>query len=175
MNSKTIKAKLGGKQSNLWGYHFLIPENVASYFVEKRDRRVIVTFNAAIKNHCAIMPSPNGSFIMLNKTLVKKLQIQEGDWVTLEIEKDNSEYGMPLCEEFETVILGDEAVFAIFRQLTPGKQRNLIHQVNKLKSEEIKLRRTLAIAEYLVECKGELDFIGLNKKIKEYNQKTRIF
>ena len=71
-----IKAVLGDMNSNLWGYHFRIPDEIANKFVEGKDRRVVCTFNHQEKNHCAIMPSPDGSFIMLNKTLVKKLKIQ---------------------------------------------------------------------------------------------------
>lgn len=174
MKNKTIKAKLGTKQSNLWGYHFMIPDEVANYFTKGKDRRIVVTYNGKINNHCAIMPSPEGFFIMLNKGIVKKLQIEQGDLVTIDIEKDTSEYGMPICEEFEAVILGDEEVFAIFQKLTPGKQRNLIHLVNKIKSSDIKIYRAMAIAEYLIESRGKMDFKNLNEKIKEFNQKNKI-
>lgn len=174
MENKTIEAKLGDKQSNLWGYHFIIPEDIANHFTDGKDRRIVVTFNGKIKNHCAIMPSPEGHFIMLNKGIVKKLQIETGEVVTIEIEKDTSEYGMPICEEFEAVIFGDEEVFAIYQKLTPGKQRNLIHLVNKIKSSDIKINRAMAIGEYLVKSKGIMDFRKLNEKIKEFNQKSRI-
>lgn len=121
MEKKVIKAKLGDKHSNLWGNHFIIPDEIANYFKGK-DRRIIVTFNGEVKNHCAIMPSKEGFFIMLNKGIVKQLKIESGDSVTLEIEKDTSEYGMPICEEFEAVIFGDDLVFEHFQNLTPGKK-----------------------------------------------------
>ena len=120
------------------------------------------------------MPSSEGPFIMLNKTLVKQLKINTSDVVTLEISKDDSEYGMPMSEEFEAVILGDSTVFSIFDQLTPGKKRNLIHLVNKIKSSEIRINRSMAIAAHLQESKGKIDFKQLNEKIKEFNQRNKI-
>lgn len=160
--------------SNLWGYHFRVPEEIAAKFKKGNDRRVIVTFNNSVKNHCAIMPSPEGPFIMLNKGIVKKLKIQTGDLVELEIEKDTSEYGMPICEEFEAVIFGDEQVFEYFNQLTPGKKRNLIHLVNKIKSSDIKINRAMAIAHHLMEVKGQVDFKMLNETIKDFNRRNKV-
>lgn len=174
MRSKTIKAKLGDKHSNLWGFHFRIPVDVAAQFKEGSNRRVVATFNQKIKNHCAIMPSPEGPFIMLNKTLVKQLKITEGDTVEILIEKDTSEFGMPVCEEFEAVIFEDEQVFEYFKNLTPGKQRNLIHLVNKIKSPDIKINRAMAIAHHLLEAKGNVEFKELNETIKEFNQRNKL-
>ena len=163
----TIEAILGDKHSNLWGFHFLIPEAIAAEFKEGKTTRIVATFNDAIKHHCAIMPSAEGPFIMLNKELVKKLNAEPGDLITIHLEKDNSEYGMPICEEFEAVIFGDEAVFDYL-------QRNLIHLVNKIKSSDIKINRSMAIAEHLIEARGVIDFKELNEKIKEFNQRNRI-
>ena len=171
----TITATLGDKHSKLWGFHFRIPEEVAEPFTKGKDRRIIATFNGSVKNHCAIMPSPEGPFIMLNKNLVKQLNISEGDTVNIEIEKDTSEFGMPVSEEFETVIFGDEVVFNHFQKLTPGKKRNLIHLVNKVQNTDIRINRAMAIAHHLVETKGQIEFKQLNKTIKDFNQKHKLF
>ena len=171
---ETIKAQLEDMDSSLWGYHFRIPDEIAKKFSNGKDRRVVCTFNQQEKNHCAIMPSPDGAFIMLNKALVKKLKIQVGDHVTLEIEKDTSEFGMPISEEFEAVIFGDEEVFSYFNGLTPGKKRNLIHLVNKIKSSDIRINRSMAIAHHLKEVNGKIDFKQLNETIKMFNQRNNI-
>ena len=171
---KSLKAKLEKMDSNLWGYHFRIPEEIAEKFKNGNDRRVIVKFNNSLKNHCAIMPSPEGPFIMLNKALVKQLQIQIGDKVDLEIEKDTSEFGMPVSEEFEAVIFGDDQVFEYFQKLTPGKKRNLIHLVNKVKNPDIKINRAMAIAHHLMDVKGNIDFKQLNETIKDFNNRNKI-
>ena len=85
---------------------------------------------------------------MLNKGIVKQLKINTGDVVKLEIVRDTSEYGMPICEEFEAVIFRDEVVFNYFQALTPGKQRNLIHLVNKIKNPDIKINMSMTIAKH---------------------------
>lgn len=171
---ETILARLEDHHSSLWGFHFRIPDEIAKQFIEGKDRRVVCTFNGKEKNHCAVMPSPQGPFIMLNQALVKQLALQTGDIVKLEIEKDTSEFGMPLSEEFETVVIGDEEVFYYFDSLTPGKKRNLIHLVNKIKNPEIRINRSMAIAAHLIESKGKIDFRELNETIKMFNQRNKI-
>ncbi len=175
MKKIRVSVPLGDKHSNLWGFHFRIPEDIAAGFLTGKNRRVIATFNDSVKNHCAIMPSPERPFIMLNKGIVKELKIAPGDLVTIELEKDTSEYGMPICEEFEAVIFSDEVVFNYFQALTPGKQRNLIHLVNKIKNPDIKINRSMAIAQHLIEARGMLDFKQLNETIKEFNQKNKLY
>ena len=174
MQNVTIQAILNDKHLNLWGFHFPIPEEIAIRFKEGKTARIIATFNAKVLHHCAIMPSSQGPFIMLNKEIIKKLKIQVGDTVQIKIEKDISEYGMPIGEEFEAVVFGDEAVFQHFQNLTPGKRRNLIHLVNKVKNPDIKINRSMAIAQHLMETKGNINFKQLNEKIKEFNQRNKI-
>ena len=174
MKKVSLKLPLEDKHSNLLGFHFRIPKNVADNFTEGKNKRVVATFNHSVKNHCAIMPSPKGPFIKLNKSIVKELNIQVGDVVTIELEKDTSTYGTPISEEFEAVIFSDAAVFNYFQALTPGKQRNLIHLVNKIKNTDIKINRSMAIAQHLMDVKGMLDFKQLNETIKEYNQKHKL-
>ncbi|MDA9782827.1 YdeI/OmpD-associated family protein [Vicingaceae bacterium] len=125
-----------------------MPKTISEYLIKGKDRRVIVLFNNEIKNHCTIMSSQEGPFIMLNKGIVKQLKINTGDVVKLEIVRDTSEYGMPICEEFEAVIFRDEVVFNYFQALTPGKQRNLIHLVNKIKNPDIKINMSMTIAKH---------------------------
>ncbi|MDA9312681.1 YdeI/OmpD-associated family protein [Vicingaceae bacterium] len=125
-----------------------MPKTISEYLIKGKDRRVIVLFNNEIKNHCAIMSSQEGPFIMLNKGIVKQLKINTGDVVKLEIVRDTSEYGMPICEEFEAVIFRDEVVFNYFQALTPGKQRNLIHLVKKIKNPDIKINMSMTIAKH---------------------------
>ena len=81
---------------------------------------------------------------------------------------------MPVPEEFELVIFGDEEAAYYFESLTPGKQRSLIYLVGKIKSSDIKINRAMAIAEHLKEVKGQLEYKALNDTIKKYNQRMKI-
>lgn len=169
-----IVAPLTDLNSNLWGSCFRIPDEVANQFIEGKDRRVLCTINKKETIHCAIMPSPQGYFIMVNKQVRRKLGLSLGDEAKLSIKKDTSQYGMPVSAEFEAVIFEDEEVKQYFDQLTDGRKRNLIHLVNKIKSADIRINRSMAIAHHLREDRGVIDFKRLNEVIKEYNQRNRL-
>ncbi len=173
MKQKT-ESILVDHNSNLWGNCFRIKDEVAENFVEGKDRRVLCTINGMETIHCALMPSPQGFFILINSALKRKLKLSLGDRANLEIEKDESKYGMSVSEEFEAVVIEDEEVAHYFEQLTPGKQRNLIHLVNQVKNPDIRINRAMAIVKHLILEKGEIEFKKLNALIKEFNSNRRI-
>ncbi len=59
----------------------------------------------------------------------------------------------------------------IFHTLTLGKQRTLLHLIGKPKSGEVRLRKAIAVINYLKEVNGRLDFKELNLAIKTGNQR----
>ena len=110
----------------------------------------------------------------MNQTNVKKLKIKEGDAVSIVIDKDTSEYGVPMPDSFLALLSQDEQGSEYFHQLTPGKQRSLIYIVGKVKNIDSQINKGLAILNHLTETKGQLDFKRLNEKIKEYNQRAKL-
>ena len=155
-------------------YHFPIDQATTALLTSKGHKRVVCLVNETVKMHCALMPLGEGSFIMVNKKVRTKLGLQNGDKVKLKLEKETAEYGMPMPESFEMVMVQDEVAFNYFKQLTPGKQRSLIYIVSKLKSIDKQITKSLAIAAHLTEMKGRLDYVLLNEKIKEYNQNNNL-
>jgi hypothetical protein len=123
---------------------------------------------------CAIMPSKEGFFILINKHLVNKLQLGIGEDVRLSIEKDHSEFGHEVPESFQVLLAQDEEGRGFFEQLTPGKQRSLIYIVGKVKNIDSQLNKGMAILDHLKLVNGELDFKKLNAMIKEYNQRSKL-
>lgn len=168
-----FSAKLDQFYNDLWGFHFVVPKEIALSFIQEDDRRVIATFNDEIKNHCALMPKKGEYFILINKQTREKLKITVGDSVLISLEKDTSEYGMPMPEEMLMVLSQDEDSFRIFEGLTPGKKRTLIFLVSSVKNIDSRIRKSLAIAEHLKLCNGKIDFKQLNELIKMYNQSGR--
>ncbi|MDZ7606453.1 MAG: YdeI/OmpD-associated family protein [Cyclobacteriaceae bacterium] len=160
--------------SNLWGYHFPIPNEIAALFVDGNNRRVICRINELHAMQCALMPSADGYFVLINKTLVARLGLRLGEEVTLELEKDNSEFGHEVPEVFSALLEQDDEGRAYFYKLTPGKQRSLIYVVGKMKNIDSQLSKGLAILRHLRENQGILDFKKLNVMIQEYNQKKRL-
>lgn len=172
---ESIQLKLDELPGSLWPLHFKIPEIIAKKFIDGSNKRVKCTINKKITLHSAMLSNADGYFIMLSKPNAKKLGIRVGEAADLEIEKDESPYGMPMPEEMEMVLASDELILNYFEKLSPGKQRSLIYIVRKIKNPDIKVRRALSIAEHLKRENGILDFKKLNEVIKEFNQREKLF
>ena len=157
-------------ETNSLGWNsFVIVPNAISDDVRKtvKDRRIIATFNDVIVQHCAMMPKGNDTyFIFVSKELHKKLDILKGEEVDIAIKPDTSKYGVPMDEEMKVVFQEEPLAFNFFERLTPGKQRALIHIVKKVKNPDLRIKKSLTIAEHLIRNKGKLDFKELNEDFR---------
>jgi len=160
-------------QNDVYGYHIPVPDDVSEHFSQYDDKRVLYTLNASITRPGGIMKSAAYHYLLLNKQVVRQLKLHQGAEVTVDIEKDTSEYGMPLPEELQVVMDQDDSGREYFDQLTPGKQRNLIYVVAKVKNPDKRINKALAIMEHLNEEKGVIDFKKLNETIKKYNNRDK--
>ena len=120
------------------------------------------------------MPYNQGYFVLINKSLVKKLGLMVNTEVSLSLEKDTSEHGHEVPESFQMLLQQDDDGSHLFEQLTPGKKRSLIYIVGKVKNIDSQLNKGLAILDHLKQEKGNLDFKKLNQLIKEYNQRSKL-
>lgn len=168
---EVYKSVLRRFNSNLWGHHFMLSQEIGDAFSEGSDRRVVCEVNTCLKFHCALMPfGEGGYFINLNEEYRSKLNLQIGDELTFTLEKDRSRYGMPMPEEMSELLKIDDEANDHFHALTRGKQRSLIYMVSKPKTSATKLNKALAIAEFLKYNKGVLDYKLLNTFMKEFNK-----
>ena len=158
-------------ESDLWSYYVAIPKSIGDHFIEGDDRRIICSINDGPGIHSALMPKGDVYSVYVKKDFMKKYGLSEGDEVTVTLEKDRSEYGMPMPESFQVLLDQDTEGSEYFHQLTKGKQRTLIHLVGKVKNVDSQLAKGLAIMHHLKEANGELDFKRLNVLIKEYNNR----
>lgn len=166
-----FSSHLDNFNSNLWGYHIPIPMDVAEPFIRENKRRIICKLQNEIEIHCALMPDGKGGwFININKKVRESLGLVRGDKVDVRIEVDESEFGMPMCEEFAEMLRQDPEGEIHFRNLTPGKQRNLIYISANVKSSHIRIRRSLVIVNHLKSQKGKIDFKQLNEEFKQANR-----
>ncbi|OEK04382.1 DUF1905 domain-containing protein [Roseivirga misakiensis] len=157
---------------NIWGYHLPVSQEITEKMSSEKHRRVKCVLNGSITVFCALMPIDKGSYILVNKTNRKKLGLQLGDTVQVELEKDTSEYGIPIPESLLVMLDQDEIGSKYFHALTPGKQRSLIYLVSKVKSVDKQINKSLAILDHLKDVQGKLDFKMLNEKIKYYNRSS---
>lgn len=168
-----LRAKIGNSHNNVFYLHIVIPKKIVEQFdFDGKAKRILCSINKHEPFYCAFMPKGDGDFfININKQIIKTHQIAEGSEVDIEIKKDTSKYGMPMSEEFEVALAQDEMATELFENLTPGKKRNLLHIVNKVKSSDIRIKKSLVIMAHLCETEGELDFKLLNQRFKEANQR----
>ena len=165
-NFKSIVSVL---DSNVYGHYLTVPRKVSDQYRDT-DRRMVAIIGGKVKIHCALMPKGKSEYmILLHKHIRKKLQISLGDEVEVNLEKDESEYGMPLPEELSELWDIDPDAFQVFHTLTKGKQRTLIYQIGQGKRSETRAKKAVAIMEYLKMVNGKLDFKELNQFIKNYN------
>lgn len=156
--------------NNVYGLHLPLPEEVAQAILASGNKRVLCTLNQAQTIHSGIMAAKPYWYILINQQLAKRLNLSIGEQLQVQLQEDKSEFGMEMPEELEEAFLQDDAAKNYFLGLTPGKQRNLIYLVAKVKNTQSRINKALAICHHLVEVNGQLDFKMLNSTIKEYNQ-----
>lgn len=149
----------------------MVDDEVAEDIRSKKIKRLICTVNSQERFHCALQSTGNGTyFVMVNKTLQKKLKSPIGSKLFVKLEKDKSKYGMPMPEEMAEIMAQDPEVDEIFHALTPGKQRSLLYIIGKPKTTESRIKKAVLITRYLSEVNGEIDFREMNEYIKKNNK-----
>ncbi|EAZ82637.1 YdeI/OmpD-associated family protein [Algoriphagus machipongonensis] len=164
-----FKASLENFDFNHWSYHVPVPDAISEEFLTENNRRVMVTVNHQGPWHMALMKGKNYWYLLINKELRNELNLEKGDVLSIHLERDYSEFGHDLPEEFQVLLDQDEEGNKFFRSLTPGKQRSLVYIVTKVKNPESRMKKSLAIMHHLKLAKGKLDFKQLNELIKYYN------
>ncbi len=168
MTFKGIIEKNGG---NAWTHFIMVPEKITASFQKRKIKRLIATFNGECKTNCALIPNGKGScFININNETRKKLNLQLGQEVLIELVEDKSKYGMPMPEEMQELLAIDDEADQLFHKLTPGKQRSLLFMIGKPKSSNKRLEKAVVITDYLKSTNGKVDFKELTNYIKEFNQ-----
>lgn len=166
-----LRATILKFESDLWSFYVAIPKEIGDKLIEGEDRRVICTISNGRPIHSALMPKGDVYSVYVKKDFMKKNGLYEGQEVDVDLEKDRSEYGIPMPESFQVLLDQDTEGSLLFHSLTKGKQRTLIHLVGKVKNVDSQLAKGLAIMHHLKEANGVLDFKQLNVLIKEYNNR----
>lgn len=155
------------------GPYIEIPEAIYQELLKiTTEKRVKCTLNNTITVSRAMAPKGNFHYILLNKEVLKEAKISVGYLILVELEPDESKYGMPISEEMEEVLYNDPEGSVIFHKLTPGAQRTLIHIINRIKSSNLKIERSFVILEHLKKTKGKIDFELLKEDFK--NQRNNM-
>jgi len=165
----SFKSILQKTNSKVYGFAIPVPAKIGNAFKKGEIARLVVTYNHSEIANCAFMPGMgDGYWLVINKKIRTKLKLDVGSSVDVMIQADTSKYGMPMPEEMEELLIQDPEGNEIFHKLTPGKQRSLLYIIGKIKSSDIRLRKAVAILEYLKMVNGNLDFPEMNEFIKDF-------
>jgi hypothetical protein len=150
-------------------YHYLLIEKswVAPLDFTGNIRRVVCTINGELSFQCSLMPNGKGQYyISVNKENRTRLGIEPGDRVHVELQRDQSKYGLPMPEELQAVLDDDPEGDKLFHALTNGKQRTLLYFVGKQKDIDRRIDSALIILEHLKDNDGKIDYRKLYHELK---------
>lgn len=131
---------------------------VADFGFKGNLRRVVCSLNGTETFNCSLFPAKNDYFITLSKKLRDGLGLNIGDLVTVELEKDESKYGMPMPEEFAEVLRQDPEGDRLFNELSPGNQRLMLKLIVFVKDVDKRIARSLVGIELLKRSSGKFDY-----------------
>ena len=159
-------------QSAIYYNGVVVPKDILEQIKTLDNKRFIVHINDTLEYPGTPVPIEKGvSIILINKSRSKKLKLELNQDIHIKLVPDTSKYGMPLPPEFKEVLDVDHDGRAYLESLTPGKIRNLIYLVAKVKNPDKRIEKAVVIMEHLRINKGKLDFKMLNMAFKEYNQR----
>ncbi|MEJ8803540.1 YdeI/OmpD-associated family protein [Pontibacter sp. H249] len=139
------------KLAHLIGMHYLeVPQDVVQQLGGKYNVRLLCTVNDSLTFQGGLVALGNGcGYISINTKRLKQLALQAGSEVWVKLEKDTSKYGMDVPEELEELLLQDPEGRRRFDNLTPGRQRYIIHYVAGVKSSQLRIDRAILLIENL--------------------------
>ncbi len=79
--------------------------------------------------------------MMLGKDRIKSLHLHPNEEFLVEIISDTSEFGANIAKEFLEVLESDPDGKLLFDKLTPGRKRNIIIFVSRIKSSQLKIEK----------------------------------
>jgi len=112
---------------NHWSYHVPVNPEITAKFTDGNNRRIRCIINGSVTINNVLMSYEDVIYILINKKVREELNLKEGDKVEVSIEKDSSEYGIPMPGSFIVLFDQGEVGYQYFQALNAGKQRSLIY------------------------------------------------
>lgn len=136
-----------GKLDYLLGVNYLfIPADLLKKLGGIKSGRWICSIENLEPFQCGLVSLAEGcAYITVNKTRMNKLKLKTGDEVDVKLVKDNSEYGLEMCEELKTLLEQDAEGKIRFDKLKPGMQRYIIYYVSQVKNPQLRIDRALLL------------------------------
>jgi hypothetical protein len=129
---------------------------------EKGDfnQRLLITLDNKVQWQAGILALGEGSgLITVQKDRLKKIGKTLGDSVIVQLQKDESEFGVPVPEEIQEYWIQVPESKDRFDTLTPGMKRYILNHISTAKSPEKRLERThILMSNLLLAPQGKETF-----------------
>ena len=141
------------------GGAIVIPDGMAMDFLNNDVKRIICIFQNGKKLHGMINKGEQVYFLMVGKQTAREYGVIPGDEIDVQFIEDTTRYQMAVSEEFLEVLTTDPEGEDLFHQLTPGKQRSVLHSINKIKSSNLRIEKALRLMENLRRGQSDLKLL----------------
>ena len=160
----SFSAPLERSSSKLFNWQLRVPADVtAALLASETGRRVVCSLNQSEPYQCALTPIGSGVYVLtVNQGRIKKLKLEEGKAVGIELFPDDSKYGLPMAEELAELLHQDEEGNTLFHALSSGKLRTLLYIVNQGKNSDHRLERAVVVIEHLKMNGGKVNYKRLH-------------
>lgn len=166
-NEIKFKAPLEKFDEGLYKYHIKVSDSISAIVSSwRKDKRVSISLPNVPVFQAAVMLKHGVHYIMLNQQRRKLIGKELGEEITCTLQKTSNDIGISIVPEIQAVFELDTEAERYFQMLTPGKQRSLLHVIEKIKNSQLRIDRSLLIAEHLKQNSGKLDFKQLNASFK---------
>lgn len=147
---KPITFKTYLEPQNKVGYsHITVPAEIVEK-VGGFNTRLLCSVNGHKKMHSGLMGKGDGrGMIIVNKKRQKIWGLNFIDEIDVTVEPDLSKYGTEMPEELEALLEQDGEGETAFEQITPGQQRYIIGEVDKLRSVQKRVDRAIMLINNL--------------------------
>jgi len=136
---------IGQLEKRKGGYFFLtVSAEIVNQFENKRRTRLICILENKLSFQCGLNHLGDGNFfIILSTKNLEAVGKQLDDKIKYELTLDPNPLGVDIPEVLATIIEQDKDLKEKFEKLTLGKQRNVIHQMNRIKNIDLQIRKTV--------------------------------
>ncbi|MDR6157088.1 MULTISPECIES: YdeI/OmpD-associated family protein [Chryseobacterium] len=129
------------------GYFFLkINAETVNRLKYKNKTRLICKLDHKVSFQCGLNHYGDGNFfIIISSRNMKLINRKSGDKIYFEITEDPNPLGAEIPETVSILLEQDDALKEKFNELTDGKKRSILIQINKIKDLDKQVSKTIAL------------------------------
>lgn len=145
MNKYAGEQQIEQLEKRKGGYFYLtIDSSIVDQFENKRKTRFICKLDNKVAFQCGLNHLGDGNFfIILSKKNLSDIGKQLGDRIRFHLEEDPNPLGVDMPEVLSVLLEQDDALKETFSKLTLGKQRSIIHQMNRIKDIDKQVAKSI--------------------------------